>query len=120
MKILAIHSDFLKFQIKKKALKEAEDADKKEVHIKECLVVFTAVETKDEQNPEEAARQLAEEVEKIVDKVKTNNIVLYPYAHLSSNLASPGRAVKILKQAEEILSKKFKVQRAPFGYYKSF
>ncbi len=120
MKILTIHSDFLKFQIKKKALKDAEQADKKEIQINECLVVFTAVEKQDEINQEQATQQLLSEVKKIADQVKTKRIVLYPYAHLSSNLASPGKAVKILKQAEKLLSKDFKVTRAPFGYYKSF
>jgi len=120
MKILTIHSDFLKFQVKKKALKDAEESDNKEVQIKECLVVFTAVESQDESQPEQAAKQLAEEVEKIASQVKVKNIVLYPYAHLSSNLASPGKAIKILKEAEDVLSKDFKVQRAPFGYYKAF
>lgn len=120
MRILAIHSDFLKFQIKKKAIKDAEESDDKEVEIKECLVIFTAVEKPDEENQEQAAKQLAEEVKKIADQVKVKKIVLYPYAHLSSNLALAGKAIKILKQAENLLSKDFKVTRAPFGYYKSF
>ncbi len=120
MRILAIHSDFLKFQIKKKAIKDAEESDDKEVEIKECLVIFTAVEKPDELDPEQAAKQLAEEAKKIADQIKVKKIVLYPYAHLSSNLALAGKAIKILKQAEEILSKDFKVTRTPFGYYKSF
>src|SRR3989344_6580765 len=120
MRILAIHSDFLKFQIKKKAIKDAEESDGKEVEIKECLVIFTAVEKPDEENQEQASKQLAEEVKKIADQVKVKKIVIYPYAHLSSNLAQSGKAIKILKQAENLLSKDFKVTRAPFGYYKSF
>ena len=50
----------------------------------------------------------------------SKNIVLYPYAHLSSNLASPEIAVKVLDESEKKLKKDFKVLKAPFGYYKEF
>jgi len=119
MKILAIHSDYLNFEPKKKAIKDAEEVDKKEVKVKDCLVVFSAVEKNDEKNPEEVLKKYIKEIENIAKQVKTKNIVLYPYAHLSSNLANPNVAVKILKDAEKGL-KKYNITRAPFGWYKSF
>jgi len=119
MKILAIHSDYLNFEPKKKAIKDAEEVDKKEVKVKDCLVVFSAVEKQDEKNPEEVLKKYIDEIENIAKQVKTKNIVLYPYAHLSSDLANPNVAVKILKDAEKGLSK-YKVTRAPFGWYKAF
>ena len=61
-----------------------------------------------------------EAVEKTAKEVKTDKVVLYPYAHLSSNLAKPQVALSLLKEAESELSKKFKTTRAPFGYYKEF
>jgi len=120
MKILSLHSDYIKFQAKKKAIKDAEETTDEEVCVREALVILTAVEKPDEGNIEEISRKLAEETEKIAKQVDAKNIVLYPYAHLSSNLSSPKAALDVLKTAEKLLSKKYKVTRAPFGYYKSF
>src|SRR3989344_1379188 len=53
--------------------------------------------------------------------LKEKNIVLYPYAHLSSNLSNPDTALGYLTEAQYALEgKKFNVVRAPFGYYKEF
>ncbi len=120
MKILTIHADYLKFKPLKQAIKEAEEASKKETDVKECLVVFTAVEQGDEKDPKILVDNLFKEVDNIAKQVKTKSIVLYPYAHLSSKLASPKFALQVLKDAEEKLKKSFKVTRAPFGHYKSF
>src|SRR5665648_712287 len=49
----------------------------------------------------------------------TKRVLLYPYAHLSSELASPEIALAILQQIESLLVG-YEVLRAPFGWYKSF
>ncbi len=121
MKILSLHCDYIKFQALKKALKEPEElseADKKEKTVKEALVILTAVE-----NGDNNSKELVENIKDLAKQVKAENIVLYPYAHLSPNLSSPQVAVQILKEAEKELKKvkDFKqVVRAPFGYYKEF
>lgn len=120
MKILTLHSNYIKFQAKKKAIKDAEQTTDKEIKVDECLVVLTAVEKSDENNTKLISQKLVKEIKDIAEKVKTKNIVLYPYAHLSSKLASPNKALEILKTTESLLKKQFKVTRAPFGYYKSF
>ncbi|MFH1823171.1 MAG: threonine--tRNA ligase [archaeon] len=117
MKILALHCDYINFKPLKKALKEPEEIDKKEVKVKECLVVFTAVEKRDE--GKDVLKLYLKAIKEISNQVKTKTIVLYPYAHLSSDLSSPSFAEQILKDAEKNL-KGFKVIRAPFGWYKEF
>jgi threonyl-tRNA synthetase len=118
MKILTLHCDYAKFKALKKAVKDIEDDAEKEGDIKECLVVLTSVEQGDNQ---EILNQLIQSIEKTAKEVKAENIVLYPYAHLSSNLAKPIIALELLKEAEILLKKKFKkTVRAPFGYYKEF
>jgi len=115
MRIITLHCDYIRFKALKKALKKAEELkDKSEVSVKEPLVVLIAVEAGDGA-PE--VKQLVDAVKKTAKEVKAKNIVLYPYAHLSSNLSAPEVAQKALLDAE---SKDFKVTRAPFGYYKSF
>ncbi|MBI4448123.1 threonine--tRNA ligase [Candidatus Woesearchaeota archaeon] len=121
MRILTIHADYLKFEPKKKALKTAEDVEKKVQEIKECLVIFTAVEKKDEANKDGAVESYLSQIRDVAEQVKTKNLVLYPYAHLSSDLAMPEMAVSVMKEAEAKLKEEgFKVIRAPFGWYKSF
>ncbi|HOH04421.1 MAG TPA: threonine--tRNA ligase [Candidatus Pacearchaeota archaeon] len=123
MKTLNLHVDYIKFKPLKKALKsikELPDKDKKEKEIKEALVVLTAVEKADKSIPI-VVKQLVENIKDIASQVKTKNIVLYPYAHLSKDLGSPEIAQEVLEKAEEELKKhKFHVARAPFGYYKEF
>ncbi len=120
MKILTLHSDFIVIEPKKKAIKDAEKIKKAKEEIKECLVVLTAVEKRDEQNPSNVVKKLVKEVKDIAKQVKTRKIVLYPYAHLSSDLGSPKTALHILKDSEKALKKDFSVYRAPFGWYKAF
>ena len=122
MRILLIHSDYLNYNVKNKTpvAEEIEEA-KKAGSFDDSLVVFTAVEKDDENNPEGIVKNLVSEVKKANDQVKAENIVLYPYAHLSSSLSSPKVAVQILKDAEAALkAEDFQVQRVPFGWYKAF
>ena len=121
MKILAIHADFIEFEAKKEAFKAAEkDIKKGKQRIEECLVIFTAVEKPDEADTKAVLKQYEEEIVKIAGQIKVEKVVLYPYAHLSSNLASPKAAEEFLKDAEKSLGKQFKISRAPFGWYKAF
>jgi len=122
MKILILHVDYIKFKPLKKALKriaELSEHEKKQKEVKEALVVFTAVE-KSDADVKRVVENLVKNIKEIAEQVKTKNIVLYPYAHLSSDLGSPDLAVKVLDEAEKELKKSFKVTRTPFGYYKEF
>lgn len=122
MRILLIHSDYLNYNVKNKTpvAEEIEDA-KKQGAFDESLVVFTAVEKDDENNPQGIVKNLVKEVIKTNDQVKAENIVLYPYAHLSSSLSSPKVSVQVLKDAEEALNAEgLNVKRVPFGWYKAF
>ncbi|MFZ1970635.1 MAG: threonine--tRNA ligase [Candidatus Nanoarchaeia archaeon] len=121
MKFLSLHCDYIKFKPLKKALKDVEplsEKEKEEKTVKEALVILTAVEKEDNQ---EIVKDYTNNIEEIAKQVNAKKIVLYPYAHLSSNLSAPSVAIKILKDSEEELKKRgFEVIRAPFGYYKEF
>ncbi len=121
MKILLLHSDSIEWEPKKKAIKDAEDTEKVPVCVGEALVVFTAVEKPDESRPMESAKAAVKEILDVKKQVKADSVVIYPYAHLSSNLASPKQAIAILTSMQDMLEKqKVDVTRAPFGWYKSF
>ena len=120
MKILTLHCDFIRFKPVEKAIKSAEEIEKKEVLVNEALVVFMAVEKDDENNVSIITNNTEREIISIASQVKAKNIVLYPYAHLSPNLSSPDIALKMMKDLEKSLKEKYSVTRAPFGWYKTF
>jgi threonyl-tRNA synthetase len=120
MRILTLHSDFIEFEAKKKAIKQPEPLKKKSEKIKECLVVFISVEKRDETNPNNAAKNLVKNIKDIASQVKEKRIVLYPYVHLSNSPSAPKTALQVLNYAEKELKKTYEVHRSPFGWYKSF
>jgi len=122
MKLLSLHCDYITFKPLKKALKNPEKLSKEregEITVKDPLVILTAVEKQDESN-KNILEQYSAEIESLAKQVQAKNIVLYPYAHLSSSLSAPDFALELLEQAQKKLEKNFKVVRAPFGFYKTF
>ena len=108
MKILALHTDYISFRPLKKAIKGIADLPKKDSEgnrVEEALAIMTAVEKSDEGSVDAVVNKLLEEVEKIAEQVKAENIVLYPYAHLSKDLASVETATEVLEKAFKALGK---------------
>ena len=122
MQVLFIHSDYIEYEAKEKTrVAEALEDASKSARIEEALVAFIAVERADEKNVQYIVEKAAEEANSIFEQVNAERIVLYPYAHLSSELASPETSTEILLALEENLrSMDLEVKRAPFGWYKSF
>ncbi|MEA3189760.1 MAG: threonyl-tRNA synthetase [Thermoplasmata archaeon] len=122
MKLLLVHSDFIEYTATKKALKSAPElADaEKAGRMEECLCVFVSVEKADEANLASSVQKAAAEIVKVADQVKTQKVMLYPYAHLSNDLASPAVALEALPRLAAALPATFTVARSPFGWYKAF
>src|SRR5213593_1522980 len=123
LRLLLIHADKFEYESKEKAVKEPEllpDHAKKGM-LQDGLVVFTTVEKGDEASPENTASNAAESIEEVLGWLKTRRVVIYPYAHLSTDLAGREPAIATLKILESKLAEKgYEVSRAPFGWYKSF
>jgi threonyl-tRNA synthetase len=118
MRILQLHSDWIEYEPVKKEISIAEDAEKKKYRLEDILVLFTAVEENDNEDTGERA---VSEVKEFLEKLKANKILIYPFAHLSSNLARPQEALKTINAMEEQAKKlKIEVYRAPFGWNKQF
>jgi len=114
MRVLFIHSDYIEFEAKSKAMKDAEEIEKKKERFEECLVAFISVEEGDSGIVKKASM----EIDDVATKVNAKRIVLYPYAHLSNKLAAPGEAIKVLKDLESAMRDLgYEVHRAPFGWY---
>ena len=117
-----IHSYYLRYKTRSKT-KLAEDIEdeKRADGVDNALVCFVAVEAEDEENPELIISKSVKEILSVQNKVNADNIVVYPYAHLSSSLADANVAQQILKGIEaELIDNNEAVLRVPFGWYKSF
>ena len=123
MRLLLVHADRFEYEAREKAVKEPEPLDEshKRGALENGLVVFSTVEKNDEQEPEQIATNAASSIEEVLGWLKTKKVMVYPYAHLSTSLASREPAISILKALEEKLAQKgYEVSRSPFGWYKSF
>jgi len=118
MRILQLHSNFIEYKPIQKEIAMAEEAEKKTVRLEEIVVLFTAVEEGDDVT---VAKKAIDEVLAFLEKLKVNRILIYPYAHLSSNLAKPAEALKVVKAMESYAKEKgVETYRGPFGWNKQF
>ena len=118
MRILQLHSNFIEYKPIQKEIATAEEAEKKTVRLEDIVVLFTAVEEGDD-TP--VAKKAIDQVQTFLEKQKVNRILIYPYAHLSSNLAKPAEALKIVKTMESYAKERgIETYRAPFGWNKQF
>jgi len=118
MRILQLHSNFIEYKPIQKEISAAEEVEKKAVRLEEIVVLFTAVEEGDNIG---VAEKAVEEIFAFLKKLKVNRILIYPYAHLSSKLAKPSEAIKIVKAMESFAKEKgIETFRAPFGWNKQF
>ena len=119
MRLLHLHSDFIEYEPISKEIKDAEEnISISKVRFEDLVVTFIAVEHEDD---ESIAKAAVDEIKKYLDTVKSEKVLIYPYAHLSSDLASPKYAFELLKLTERIAKDmKLYVNRAPFGWTKAF
>ncbi len=122
MRVLLIHADRFEYEIKDptKMAEPLPEKSEKSHSFKEVLVAFSTIEDSDE-DVKAISEVAAEDIAEVFSKVKAERLVLYPYAHLSPNLAGPKLAVEVLKATETAIAEKgIDVHRSPFGWYKAF
>jgi threonyl-tRNA synthetase len=118
MRLLQLHSDFVEYEPISKEISEAEETIQKvRKRLDEVVVVFVAVESQDDKT---VAADAISEVRSFLKNVNCQKLLIYPYAHLSSDLARPTPALMILREFEAMARESIKeVYRAPFGWTKS-
>jgi threonyl-tRNA synthetase len=119
MRILLLHSDFIEYQPISKEVQTAEDIpSKSKEKIAEVIVALIAVEKDDD---ESIIEDVCKELKTYGETIKCDNLLIYPYAHLSSDLATHSKAQELLISIQNNTRDLFKnVNRAPFGWTKSF
>jgi threonyl-tRNA synthetase len=115
---LQLHSDFIEYKPIKKEIAMAEKAEEKMHKFEDIVVLFVAVEEGDN---DAVAKKAIEEIKQSLDKLKAKRVLIYPYAHLSSNLAKPADALNVIKAMEKYAKANgLEAYRTPFGWNKQF
>ena len=117
MRILQLHCDNIEYTPTKKEIQSAEDIENPQTQrLEELVVVFVAIEDGDDSS---VAQNAISQIKASMEKIGCKKLLLYPYAHLSSNLAKPSIAIKLLKEMEDGASE-LEVSHSPFGWTKSY
>lgn len=117
MRLLQLHVNWIEYQPTEKEIAVAEPVEKKKYRLEDILVLLTCIE---ETDTEDVGKKAVSEVKNFLEKIKSNRLLIYPFAHLSNNLAKPDEALKIIKAMEEHAKKlKIEIYRAPFGWTKA-
>lgn len=87
-------------------------------HIEEGLLVLASVESADEGRAAEVVAGTVREVNSLAGRLKAQQVMLLPFAHLFGEPAAPGPALEILDAvAVELRSRGLQVTRPPFGWF---
>ncbi|MBI4131662.1 MAG: threonine--tRNA ligase [Nitrosarchaeum sp.] len=116
MRILQLHCDSIEYTPTKKEIKSAEEITPETKRLEEVVVAFIAIEQGDDSS---VAQNAISQIKNSMEKIGCKKLLLYPYAHLSSNLASPSTALSLLKEMESSASE-LEVSHSPFGWTKSY
>ena len=116
MKILQLDVERIEYEPVEPEIKLYEKAEKKATRIGNALVLFVSMELGD---TEAFASRAVKDAVEFAAKQKIQNLVLYPFAHLSQNLEEPQRAMNLLDyMAKEAGKSGLRVYKAPFGWNK--
>ena len=116
VRILQLHCDNIEYTPTKKEIKSAEEITPETKRLEELVVAFVAIEKGDDSS---VAQNAISQIKNSMEKIGCKKLLLYPYAHLSSNLASPSTAMTLLNEMESSVSD-LDVSHSPFGWTKSY
>ncbi len=112
-----MHADFIEYRPIEKEIAGAEEIRPRPVREEELVVLFTAFERGDD---EELVKKAVSETKEFLSKLGTNRVMVYPFAHISQDLARPPEALSLLLYMEkEAAGQGLEAMRAPFGWTKA-
>ena len=119
MRMLIWHVDRFKCTITEKGRSPLiEEVSSPETEAHEALIIFASVEKSDEAAPQRVAEKAAEEIFNISQKLKAEQVVLHPFAHLFAQLSNPQIAVQVLDHIRKTLEERgLQAVRTPFGWF---
>jgi threonyl-tRNA synthetase len=118
MRALQLHVDSIEYEPVAVEGRVFEEVEKRRYRVEEAVVLFTSVERED---TPEVASEMLRQVAEFMGRHGVERLLIYPYAHLSPDLARPEKALELLRRMEtEARTMRIEVHRAPFGWNKRF
>lgn len=122
MRMLFLHCDNFYYSVLSPT-KFAEPLDEKcrDCSFKDALVVFVTIEKVDARSIDEVTTLACTEIVNMLKYIGKKDVVLFPFSHLSNDLADPNTASKVLDEIK-LRIKKIGISafKAPFGWEKLF
>ncbi len=118
MRLLIWHVDGFVAEPTERGRSPIADAEPQTVRVEDALVVFAAVEKKDEAEPEATAERAAAAIVKVAKQLGAHTVVLHSFAHLFVELSTPATALQVLTATQERLETEgFNVGQTAFGWF---
>lgn len=117
MKVLQLDVEKLAYEVLKPEASVYEETKEKHAEIEDALVLWVCVEKGD---TDETADAALKDAINYMQKVGRKKLVIYPFSHLSNNLAEPKEAISILERMYKSVPKGIEAKKAPFGWNKKF
>lgn len=125
MRLLLIHADRFAFRVtgtSTAARTTTVDPGQATGEFDAVLVGFVTAEAGDERGPDDIVTQAVAEITQTAETIGARRVMIYPYAHLSSDLARPRFASTTIQTIANRLTEStdLEVRQAAFGHYKAF
>jgi len=117
MRVLQLDVESIEYSLVKPESEVYEQSDKKRERVEDAVALFVCVEKGDS---EAEAKQAVDDAVSFALKQGVKKLVLYPFAHLSNDLASPSEAMMLFQTMRKLAEEKKSVEvfAAPFGWNK--
>ncbi|MGC8647837.1 MAG: threonine--tRNA ligase [Candidatus Micrarchaeia archaeon] len=116
MKILQLDVNNISYELIKPEASIYEESNENHISIDDALALLVCVEKDDT----EATADIAiKDAIGAMEKLKRKRVVVYPFAHLSNDLAGPKEAMHIINYMFEKLGRNYEAKKAPFGWNKA-
>lgn len=118
MRLLIWHVDGFVAEPTERGRSPVADAEPRTVRVEDALVVFAAVEKKDEAEPEATAERAATAIAQVAKQLGARSAVLHSFAHLFVELSTPAVAQQVLAATQTRLEADgYHVSQTAFGWF---
>lgn len=118
MRLLIWHVDGFVAEPTERGRSPVADAEPQTVRVEDAVVVFAAVEKKDEAEPEATAERAAAAIVQVAKQLGARVVVLHSFAHLFVELSAPATAQQVLAATQKQLEADgYTVSQTAFGWF---
>ncbi len=118
MRLLIWHVDRFVAEPTERGRSKVADAEPTVASIGDGLVVFAAVEKRDEPEPLAAAQRAAQAIGEVARNLGAQSVLLHSFAHLFVELSAPSVAREALNETQRLLAAEgFQVSQSAFGWF---